>query len=93
MAWYAIELSEDEISRFDEYIEILKKRPFAHRGYFNKEEGIPENSIPAFERAIKSGFGIELDVHILKDGTIMKTGTLDLAFEVDKNGYEMIGND
>ena len=32
-------------------------------------------------------------VHILKDGTIVKTGTLDLAFEVDKNGYEMIGND
>ena len=32
-------------------------------------------------------------VHILKDGSIVKTGTLDLAFEVDKNGYEMIGND
>ena len=32
-------------------------------------------------------------VHILKDGNIKKTGTLDLAFEVDKNGYELIGND
>ena len=52
-------------------IEILIKKPFAHRGYFNKEDGIPENSIPAFERAVKSGFGIELDVHILKDGAIV----------------------
>ena len=32
-------------------------------------------------------------VHILKDGNIKKSGSLDLAFEVDKNGYELIGND
>ena len=30
-------------------------------------------------------------VHILKDGKIQKTGTMDLALEVDKSGYESIG--
>ena len=30
-------------------------------------------------------------VHILKDGKIQKTGTMDLALEVDKTGYESIG--
>ena len=30
-------------------------------------------------------------VHILKNGKIQKTGTMDLALEVDKSGYESIG--
>jgi len=36
-------------------------------------------------------------VHVMKDGTIQQTGTIDLAFDVEKNGYDrvnvMIGND
>ena len=32
-------------------------------------------------------------VHVLSDGKIKKTGKYELAFEIDKNGYSMIGND
>lgn len=38
---------------------------FAHRGLFNKE--FPENSMEAFDNAIKYGYGIELDVQFSKD--------------------------
>ena len=42
---------------------------YAHRGYHNKPL-VPENSIPAFAAAIEHGWGAELDVHLLKDGTL-----------------------
>ena len=29
-------------------------------------------------------------VHIMKDGRIVKTGNLDLAYELEKNGYDEI---
>lgn len=35
---------------------------FAHRGYFDNENGIPENSLAAFQKAVDAGVGIELDV-------------------------------
>lgn len=41
----------------------------AHRGYFN--DTYPENSLGAFQRAIEHGYGIELDVQMLKDGTLV----------------------
>ena len=47
--------------------EILKKYRYAHRGYHDKPV-VPENSLPAFRRAIERGFGAELDVHLMKDG-------------------------
>lgn len=40
---------------------------FAHRGLFDNRE-IPENSIPAFQKAVECGYGIELDVQLTKDG-------------------------
>lgn len=43
---------------------------FAHRGYHNKEKLIPENSMAAFHAAAAKGYGIELDIHITKDGKI-----------------------
>lgn len=43
---------------------------YAHRGLHNKDEGIPENSLAAFRRAVEHGFGAELDVHLLKDGSL-----------------------
>ncbi len=42
----------------------------AHRGLFNNVD-IPENSIPAFEKASANGFGIEMDVQMSKDGVLM----------------------
>lgn len=41
---------------------------YAHRGCFNREETIPENSRAAFRRAVEKGVGVELDVHLLADG-------------------------
>lgn len=43
---------------------------FAHRGYHSKEELVPENSMAAFRAAVAGGYGIELDVHITKDGRV-----------------------
>ena len=43
------------------------KIKMAHRGLHNDK--YPENSLGAFENAIKHGFAIELDVRLLKDNT------------------------
>ncbi len=52
---------------------------FAHRGLYDPEQGIPENSLPAFVRATEQGYGIELDVQVTKDGipVIFHDGKLD----------------
>ncbi|MBQ9086023.1 MAG: glycerophosphodiester phosphodiesterase [Clostridia bacterium] len=42
---------------------------YAHRGLHGN--GIPENSLAAFARACEEGFGIELDVQLSRDGTVM----------------------
>ena len=52
-------------------IDFLISNLIAHRGYHNINNNIPENSIKAFEEAIKNNFIIELDVHILRDGKIV----------------------
>ena len=44
---------------------------WAHRGLHDKKRGIPENSFPAFRAAIEAGDGIELDVHLTKDGQLV----------------------
>lgn len=41
---------------------------YAHRGLYGN--GIPENSMTAFKAALDHGYGIELDVHLLKDGNL-----------------------
>ena len=40
----------------------------AHRGYFDNEAGIPENSLASFQAAIEKGFVIELDIQLSSDG-------------------------
>ncbi len=52
-------------------IEPFTKTYIAHRGLFDKKLGIPENSIPAFKRAVQNGYGIELDVRLTKDGKMV----------------------
>lgn len=46
-------------------------REWAHRGLHCIEKGIPENSMAAFRMAVKGGYGIELDVHLTKDGQLV----------------------
>lgn len=41
---------------------------YAHRGLHS--QGIPENSLSAFRAAKDAGYGIELDVHLMKDGNL-----------------------
>ncbi len=41
---------------------------YAHRGLHKK--GVPENSMAAFRAALDQGFGIELDIHLMKDGNL-----------------------
>ena len=62
------------------YIFILKGRTghkdlpalrgwyYAHRGLHS--QGVPENSMAAFRAAKDAGYGIELDVHLMQDGTL-----------------------
>ncbi len=49
----------------------MKDNIYAHRGYHDINKKIPENSILAFKRAVRYGYGIELDVHLLNDGNIV----------------------
>lgn len=42
---------------------------YAHRGLHNKPQ-IPENSMAAFKAALDRGYGIEFDLHLLKDGNL-----------------------
>ena len=50
--------------------ELLKFRSFAyaHRGLHDHSK--PENSMAAFRSALQHGYGIELDVHLMKDGNL-----------------------
>ena len=41
---------------------------YAHRGLHGN--GAPENSLAAFRRAVEGGYGMELDIHLLKDGNL-----------------------
>ena len=47
----------------------LLGRRYAHRGW-HMNPAVPENSLAAFRRALDKGWGAELDVHLLKDGTL-----------------------
>ncbi len=49
----------------------LTSRPIAHRGLHDSNDKIPENSLSAFAKAIKEKYPIELDIQIIKDGTII----------------------
>ena len=50
-----------------------KRKPYlgvyyAHRGLHDNRTSAPENSMPAFRKAVEAGYGIELDVQLTKDG-------------------------
>jgi glycerophosphoryl diester phosphodiesterase len=42
--------------------------PIAHRALHDAASGIPENSRAAVQRAVRAGFGIEIDVQLSADG-------------------------
>ncbi len=46
-------------------------RSFAHRGLYETDQSVPENSIPAFRRAVEAGYGAELDIQMTRDGQVV----------------------
>ncbi len=44
---------------------------YAHRGLYDNERGVPENSLPAFRAAVEKGYGVELDVQLSADGQVV----------------------
>ena len=54
-------------TRRREQMQPFEKVMIAHRGFFDNETEYPENSLPAFQRAVKAGYGIELDVQLTTD--------------------------
>lgn len=46
-------------------------RYFAHRGLHTADGSAPENSLTAFRMAANVGYGVELDVHLTKDGQVV----------------------
>lgn len=49
-------------------LDALRGWSYAHRGLHGP--GIPENSMAAFRAALEKGYGIEFDLHLLKDGNL-----------------------
>lgn len=49
-------------------LHTLRGWSYAHRGLHGP--GVPENSMAAFQAALEHGYGIELDIHLLKDGNL-----------------------
>ena len=63
----------------------LVERCIAHRGLHNDE--FPENSLGAFQNAVDNGYPIELDVHLISDGTLVVFHDDVLARVTGKDGY------
>lgn len=65
----------------------LERFRYAHRGLHDLNAGIPENSLAAFRRAVEHGFGAELDVHLLADGTLAVFHDSDLRRMTGRSGF------
>ncbi|MBQ9458555.1 MAG: glycerophosphodiester phosphodiesterase [Oscillospiraceae bacterium] len=64
----------------------MKTFRYAHRGLHDISQGVPENSLTAFRRAIGRGFGAELDVHLLADGSLAVFHDFDLKRMTGREG-------
>ena len=81
----------------------LRAFRYAHRGLHNADR--PENSMSAFRAALEHGYGIELDVHLMKDGnlavihdsSLKRTAGADVRIEdlttEELGTYRLIGTD
>ena len=74
-------------------LEELRKWNYAHRGLHNAQR--PENSMAAFRAALEHGYGVELDVHLLKDGNlaVIHDSSLKRTAGVDVNVEDLITAD
>lgn len=77
-------VSKDKKEQLKEFTNV---KYIAHRGLFDKDpiKNNPENSLPAFKKAIDNGYGIELDVHLTTDNKLVvihDVNLLDNAFKL-----------
>lgn len=84
-------------------LEALRGWGYAHRGLHSA--GIPENSMAAFRAALEKGYGIELDIHLMKDGnlavihdaSLLRTAGVDVQIEdltlEDLENYRLEGTE
>lgn len=84
-------------------LKALQGWGYAHRGLHG--DGVPENSMEAFRLALEGGYGIELDVHLMKDGklavihdaSLKRTAGVDVKIEdltaEDLDKYALEGTD
>ena len=72
---------------------FLKNSLIAHRGCHN--DSLPENSMGAFRKAISNNLIIELDVHLLKDNTVVvfHDDNLKRMTNIDKDLKNLTYND
>lgn len=63
---------------------------YAHRGLFDNKSEAPENSLPAFRKAVENGYGIEMDVQLSKDGipVVFHDATLKRMCGVEGNVWD-----
>ena len=63
---------------------------YAHRGLFDNQSDAPENSLKAFAKAVKAGYGIELDVQLSKDKVpvVFHDASLKRMCGIDGNVWE-----
>ncbi len=68
----------------------FKEVYYAHRGLHDNSSQAPENSMLAFRKAVKAGYGIELDVQLTKDRipVVFHDFTLERACKDSKKVYE-----
>lgn len=65
--------------------EKLQGFVYAHRGLHGN--GVPENSMLAFQKAKEAGFGIELDIHLMRDGQLAVIHDGALRRTTGKDGF------
>lgn len=77
--------------RRDDRLKPLLGWDYAHRGFHGMAPGTPENSLKAFEAAVRNGYGAELDVQLTKDGQVVVFHDFDLKrmFGVDRKLNEL----
>ena len=68
-------------------MQAFEQQYIAHRGFHDNQSECPENSLPAFERAIEMGYGIELDVQLTKDGEMVVVHDEEIDRVSDGSGF------
>ncbi len=51
--------------------QVFRDRFYVHRGLHDNKSNVPENSLPAFQKAVEHNYGIELDVQLTKDEVLV----------------------